>query len=100
VDVFYGERRECCGSGELAAEEPGESGFQLFLGKELLRPGRGRRRVVIYLTIEQKLGCVDEHLGGRFAGVDSNELEARALLVVEINVHGVKAMLAGYRAVN
>lgn len=84
----------------LAAEEPPESPLQVFLGEELLRPGRRRRRVVVDLTIEQKLGGVDEHLGWGPAGVNGDQFDARALLKVEVKFHGLKAMPRSPGAVN
>ena len=82
------------------AEEPGESQLQRILGEELLRPGPWRRRVVVCIAIEQKLCCVDEYLGWGFTAVNGDELDARALLEVEVKFHGIKAMPRSPRAVN
>jgi len=86
--------------GQLTAQQPRESRFQLFFGKKLLGRSRLPRRVVVDLAIEQKLRSVDEYLGGRLAGVNGNELDARALLISEFNVHGIEGMPAGPWAVN
>ena len=84
----------------LAAEEAGEAGFEGFVGKELLG-GRGIAGwVVVGFAVEQELGGIGEHLGGRSTGVDGDELDAGALVVSEIDIHGVKAMLWGVGSVN
>lgn len=82
------------------AEEPLESQCERIFGEELLRPGPWRRRVVVHLAIEQKLGRVDEYLGGGFAGVNGDEVDAGALLEVEVKFHGIKAMPRSPGAVN
>lgn len=81
-------------------EEPSESPCQRILGEKLLRPGLGRRREVVRLAIEQKLCRVDEDLSGGLAGVNGDELDAGALLEVEVKFHGIKAMPRSPRAVN
>jgi hypothetical protein len=50
--------------------------------------------------IEQRLRSLDQHLGGWFPGVDRDQFEPRALLVVQVNVHVLKRMRWGPGPVN
>ncbi len=74
----------------LVAQHLREALFQLLAGERrgrlvLFENGRGAG-----VAIDERLGRLDEDLGGRLAGVEGDELDLRALVGGENQVHRFK----------
>lgn len=82
------------------AEDAADSGIHLRFREELL----GFRGVgsdgVGGVSIEKKLGRVDQSLGGGFSGKQGDQFEAVALLVSKFDIHTVHRRLATTGVVN
>ena len=81
----------------LAAKDQREPCLKFLLGEELLGGQRPRGREIVDIAVEQKLGRIHEHLGGRFSSVDRDEFDSGTLLVVEVDFHVLRLCFGDIR---
>lgn len=89
LTAFYVPLRVMPWEGELGVEQAGETVFQLNLRQEALRERGGVSRPVGGIALQQELGSIENELLRRGAGMDRKQLEAGALIVVELEFHRV-----------
>jgi len=82
---------ESTGSLASAMQQLREPRVQLLFAEELLRLRRVTPIAASRIAVQQKHRRLGQELGGGLAGVDRDELDPRALLEIQIDIHAVNA---------